>query len=175
MFLRGCFGTHQGRKFIFLPNYEFLLSIKIIQLVTEEAPPCHPIVQRCQNISKDFGGEKGGKRKRKIGSDRSRDRERQREREVEITTKKSPFSRLSLLTFMLSRKASIDPHTPFLSLSSSSTYNLTLHWFALQCSRQATTCKSNYSYRERLGQRKGGRDSGAGNHASRLCLCEARK
>lgn len=48
--------------------------------------------------------------------------------------------------------------TLFLSQFPSNTQNLTLHWFAVQCGRQATTCERNYSYREGPGERKGGRD-----------------
>lgn len=94
---------------------------------------------------------------------------------MEITTEKAPSADFPQGHSSSPEKPPYRPHTPFLSQSPSSTHNLTLHWFALQCGRQATTCESNYSYRETLGERRGGRDRGAGNHASRLCLCEERK
>lgn len=102
-------------------------------------------------MSKRLQGQEGRRKKR---SDR-RKSNRERVKDVGDYLKST-----SLGTFILSRKAYIYPHTPFLSLSPSSTHNLVLHWFALQCSRQATTCESNYSYRERLGEREGGRDRG---------------
>lgn len=60
------------------------------------------------------------KRKRKKGSDmKEKEIERRkgeiqgREKEMEITTKKAPSVDFPLGTFILSRKASTDPHTPF--------------------------------------------------------------
>lgn len=64
------------------------------------------------------------------------------------------FKSLLETYFVHSRKASIDPLTPFLHVSFQH-HNL-LHWFALQCSQQATTCESNYSLGGRLEERKGG-------------------
>lgn len=157
-----------------------MLSIKTILLVTEKEQRRHPSVQKCQNISEDRGCERGGKMKRKKGSDRKqRDRERVKERQkegekdMEITTKKGSSADCPLGHSSSPEKppSTPTPHSSFSLLPAPTT----LHWFALQCGRQATTCESNYSYRERLGERQGGRDRGAGNHAFRLCLCEKRK
>lgn len=165
-------------------------------MLSEGEPRCHPLARWCHYLSKDRGGEGGeggegwglgvgaGGRERERTDRKQEKRAGEREKRksrggvgaMEITTNKAPSA-----DFPLGHSSSPEKppsnRTPHSSLSQfpSSTHNFTLHWFALQCGRQATTCESNYSYRERPRERKGGRDRGAGNHASRLCLCEERK
>lgn len=147
-----CTQTKERKIIYFSHTNEFPLSIKTIQRVKED-PRCHPSVRRWPNIPKDSRWEGKRRGNKEIGSCKS-------EGETRDGNKywKKPLLQTSPWDIHLQNKPLSTPIPPSVCLSPSSTHNLTLHWFALQCGRQATTCESNYSYRERLEERKGGRD-----------------
>lgn len=70
--------VHKKQSTFYLQTNSLLLSIKIIYSITEKKPPCPPLVQWCQNISKDRRSKKG----RGEENDQTGSRETQSKREI---------------------------------------------------------------------------------------------